>query len=141
MLLDGETQFSNRQAITASAASTNFIDLQATGTRANADAPLTADIGGWGHDLLIQVTQDFVGGTSLQVQLQTDDNPGFTTPTTVGATAAVPVAQLKAGYRFSMSDFPVGTKERYVRLNYVAVGTFTAGHITAAVTAGTDRHV
>lgn len=141
MLLDGETQFSNRQAITASAVSTNFIDLQEAGTRPHSGAPLVRDIGGWDMDLLVQVTQDFVGGTSVAVQVQTDDNPGFTSATTVGQTAAVPVVQLKAGYRFSLSDFPVGTKERYVRLNYVVVGTPTAGTITAAVTAGVDRHV
>lgn len=139
MLLDGETQFSNRQAITATAASTNFIDLSDTGTRANSTVKLTRDIGGWCNDLLIQVTQDFAGGTSVAVQIQTDDNPAFSSPTTVAATAAIPIATLKAGYRFALSDFPVGASERYVRLNYVVVGTPTAGTITAAVVAGVDR--
>lgn len=141
MLLDGETQFSNRQAITATAVSTNVIDLGATGTRANANSALRRDIGDWGNDLLVQVTQDFAGGTSLAVQVQTDDNAGFTSPTTVGQTAAVPVADLKAGYRFSLGDFPINTAERFVRLNYVVVGTMTAGTITAAVTAGVSRYV
>lgn len=141
MLLDGETQFSNRQALTATAPSTNFIDLQEVGRRAHSNVALTRDIGGWDMDLLVQVTQDFVGGTSVTVQVQVDDNPGFTSPTTVGATAAVPVAQLKAGYRFSLNDFPVGTNERYVRLNYVVAGVPTAGHVTAAVTAGVARNV
>lgn len=141
MLLDGETQFSNRQAITASVASTNYIDLQDTGQRPNSPGKLTRDIGGWNNNLLIQVTQTFVGGTSVQVQFQTDDNPSFTSPKTVGQTAAVPVADLKAGYRFGVSDFPVGTSERYLRLNYVVVGTPTAGTITAAVTAGVERNV
>lgn len=141
MLLDGETQFSNRQAITATAASTNTIDLGATGTRSHSPVPLTRDIGGWDMDLLVQVTQAFAGGTSLAVQIQTDDNVGFTSPTVVASTAAVPVAELVAGYKFSLADFPRKTAERYVRLNYVAVGTFTAGNVTAAVTAGVDRHV
>ncbi|MTH65071.1 Bbp16 family capsid cement protein [Paracoccus shanxieyensis] len=141
MLLDGETQFSNRQAVTATAVSTNFIDLQEVGTRPFGNGPLRRDIGGWGIDLLVQVTQNFAGGTSIAVQMQTDDNPGFTSATTVAATPAVPVAQLVAGYRFPMSDFPVGTVERYVRLNYVVVGTMTAGTITAAVAAGVDRNV
>lgn len=141
MLLDGETQFSNRQAITATVASTNTVDLGDTGTRPWSGAKLTRDIGGWSNDLLIQVTQDFVGGTSVQVEIQTDDNAAFSTAKTVGSTAAVPVADLKAGYRFSLADFPVGTSERYVRLNYVVVGVPTAGTITAAVTAGVDRRV
>lgn len=141
MLLDGETQFSNRQALTATAVSTNYIDLQDTGTRQLSGTKLTRDIGGWGRDLLVQVTQDFVGGTSVQVQVQVDDNPAFTTPRVTGQTAAVPVADLKAGYRFSLHDFPIGTNERYVRLNYVVVGTPTAGNVTAAATMGTTRHV
>lgn len=141
MLLDGELQFSNRQAITGTAASTNVIDLGDTGTRPWSGAKLTRDIGGWCNDLLIQVTQDFTGGTSVQVQIQTDDNAAFSSAKTVGQTAAVPVADLKAGYRFSLHDFPIGTSERYVRLNYVVVGTPTAGTITAAVAAGTDRRV
>lgn len=141
MLLDGETQFSNRQAITTTAVSTNIIDLGATGTRANNTSPLTRDIGGWVEDLLIQVTQDFAGGTSVQVQMQTDDNVAFASPTVVAQTAAIPVASLKAGYRFPLSGFPVGTSERFVRLNYVVAGTMTAGSITAAVTAGVSRYV
>lgn len=141
MLLDGETQFSNRQALTATAASTNVIDLSPTGTRPNTTTPLRRDIGGWDNDLLVQVTQDFAGGTSVQVQIQTDDNAAFSSPTVVGQTAAIPVADLKAGYRFALGDFPVGTAERFVRLNYVVVGTMTAGTITAAVTAGVSRYV
>lgn len=141
MLLDGETQFSNRQAITTTAVSTNTIDLGAAGTRANNTSPLTRDIGGWVEDLLIQVTQDFAGGTSVQVQMQTDDNVAFASPTVVAQTAAIPVSSLKAGYRFPLSGFPVGTSERFVRLNYVVAGTMTAGTITAAVTAGVSRYV
>ena len=141
MLLDGETQFSNRQAITTTAVSTNIIDLGATGTRANNTSPLTRDIGGWDNDLLIQVTQDFAGGTSVQVQIQTDDNAAFSSPTTVASSEVAPVASLKAGYRFGLADFPIKTSERFVRLNYVVVGTMTAGTITAAVTAGVSRYV
>lgn len=141
MLLDGETQFSNRQAITTTAVSTNTIDLGAAGTRANNTSPLTRDIGGWVKDLLIQVTQDFAGGTSVQVQMQTDDNVAFASPTVVAQTAAIPVSSLKAGYCFPLSGFPVGTSERFVRLNYVVAGTMTAGTITAAVTAGVSRYV
>ena len=65
----------------------------------------------------------------------------FASPTVVAQTAAIPVASLKAGYRFPLSGFPVGTSERFVRLNYVVAGTMTAGTITAAVTAGVSRYV
>lgn len=135
MLLDGETQFSNRQAVTVTAVSTNYMDMLANGTRAHATAPLSRDIYNSDAELLIQVTADFSGGTSIAVSLQTDDNPAFSSATNVVTTAAIPVATLKAGYRFPLTEFPVGTTERYVRLNYTVVGTMAAGTITAAVIA------
>ena len=51
--------------------------------------------------------------------------------------AAIPVADLKAGYQLPLDWVPRGTNERFMRLNYtVATGPFTAGTITAGVTTG-----
>ena len=132
MLLDGETQFSNRQAITTTAVSTNIIDLGATGTRANNTSPLTRDIGGWDNDLLIQVTQDFAGGTSVQVQIQTDDNAAFASPTTVASSEVAPVASLKAGYRFGLADFPIRTEPRRVCRRLILVSYAAMGSVSRA---------
>ena len=140
MLLDKETQFSNRQAITASAPSTNHINLQPTGRRPHSNTVVGRDLGMSDIPLLIQVTDSFTGGTSVQVSVQTDDNAAFTTPTTVIQTAAIPVADLKAGYQFTIDDFPIGVREQYVRLYYTVVGTPTAGTITASAVAGVQRH-
>lgn len=136
MLLDRQTQFSNRQAITASAASTDYINLQPKGKRPHSGGGVWTDIGiGNGVPLLVQVTDAFTGGTSVAVSVQTDDNPSFSSPKTVLQTAAIPVADLKAGYRFALDEFPTGTDEQYVRLYYTVVGTPTAGTITASAVA------
>lgn len=136
MLLDRQTQFSNRQAITASAASTDHINLQPKGKRPHSGGGVWTDIGiGNTIPLLVQVTDNFTGGTSVAVSVQTDDNPSFSSPKTVLQTAAIPVADLRAGYRFALDEFPTGTDEQYVRLYYTVVGTPTAGTITASAVA------
>ena len=136
MLLDRQAQFSNRQAITASAASTDYINLQPKGKRPHSGGGVWTDIGiGNAVPLLVQVTDAFTGGTSVAVSVQTDDNPSFSSPKTVLQTAAIPVADLRAGYRFALDDFPTGTDEQYVRIYYIVVGTPTAGTITASVVA------
>ena len=137
MHLDAQNLFSNAQAITATANSTNHIDLGAQSTPALSASPLKRDIGG-GYDipLLVQVVAPFTGGTSVEVQIQFDDNNGFSTPKVVGTSGAIPVAQLVAGFKFPIPVIPFGADERYMRLRYVVVGTPSAGAITAGIAAG-----
>lgn len=138
MILDNQTLLSNRQAITASAASTNVIDLGPI------NQGMRRDIGpGTAIPLVAQVTADFAaaGAATLSLALQVDDNSGFTSPKTVHTTAAIPVASLKAGYQMPLDWVPFGTDERYLRLNYtVSTGPFTAGTITAGVTTGKNTN-
>ena len=64
MILDLESLFSDDQALTVTAASTNIIDLGATGTPPLSSTALTRDIGpGMPIDILIQVTVA-AGGTT-----------------------------------------------------------------------------
>ena len=134
MILDNQTLFSDRQAVTATAASTNIIDLSPIG------AGIVRDIGpGKAIPLVVQVVADMAaaGAATLAVAIQVDDNSAFSSPKTVVQTAAVPVASLKAGYQFNLDYIPRGTDERYLRLNYtVATGPMTAGAVTAGVTVG-----
>ncbi len=138
MLLDSYTLLSDDQAITASAASTNYMDLGAPGTPPYAPAALTRDIGATNDvEILFQVTTAFATLTSLTVGLQVDDNSSFSSATTVISTAAIPVASLVAGYKFSLQIVPPGTNERYLRAYYTVAGSnATAGAIKAAVIAG-----
>jgi len=138
MIFDTTLQFSSNQAITATAASTNSIDLGATGTPFGGIA-LTRDIGA-GKEIAISclVTETFATLTSLTVTIETDDNSSFSSATTVYSSGAIPVATLVAGYPFKVpAHFPLGTNERYVRLKYTVAGSSaTTGKITAGVVDG-----
>lgn len=144
MIFDSTNLFSDDQAITASAASTNVIDLGATQTPKNAANALTRDIGkGTPIPLRIQVTTAFATLTSLTVSVQTDDNSGFSSAATVATTPAIAVASLVAGYVFPLTVVPRGTLERYVRLYYTVAGSSaTAGTVFAGFTfANEERDV
>lgn len=136
MIQDNTLLLSDAQAIVADAASTNVIDLGATGTPFGSSIALTRDIGiGDCVPLSVRVVETFNNLTSLQVQVQTSpDNAAWTT---IEGGAVVAAADLVAGYQFDVPyRFPQGTKARYVRLNYDITGVApTTGKITAGVVA------
>jgi hypothetical protein len=136
MLLSKQSLLSDQQAITASAASTNIMDLGATGTPIRGNQ-LVRDIGaGTPVGFLAQVTEAFTaaGAGTLTVSLEVDDNSGFSSATTVWTSGAIPKATLVAGYRLPIEYLPKGINERYFRLYYtVATGPMTAGKITAGL--------
>jgi len=137
MIFDNTLLFSSGQAITASAASTNSIDLGATGTPVGGSA-LTRDIGaGEEIEISVLVTEVFATLTSLTVTIETDDNSSFSSATTRYSSGAIAAATLVAGYQFKVpAHFPLGTNERYVRLYYTVAGSnATTGKITAGVVA------
>lgn len=128
--------FSLDQAITATAASTDVVDLGATGTpKPGHTTALTRDIGkGTPIPIRIQVTETFATLTSLTVAIEVDDNSSFSSATTVLATQAIPLASLVAGYVFNIEFIPRNTNERYVRLYYTVAGSnATAGKVTAFI--------
>lgn len=136
MIFDRTLLLSNAQAITASAPSTDILDLGATGTVYRAASALIRDVGK-GQDVAfdIQVVEDFNSLTSLTVTLQTDDNTGFTSPRDVQS-ATLLLADLKAGKTSTIVRLPPGVNERYVRVFYTVTGTApTTGRVTAGVVA------
>jgi len=123
MILDKENLFSDDQAVTTTAASTNVIDTGA----AKDSGPGTP------MRVLAQVSEaDFAGGTSIAVALQTATDAAFSSPVTLFTTAAIALADLVAGYQFAIGMVPKGAL-RYLRLNYTVVGTMSAGKITAGI--------
>ena len=135
MIFDYKGLISSAQAITASAASTNIIDL---GPIKNASYP--RDIGN-GDEVafLIQVVEIFNNLTSLQVDLQTSDDSTFATGVTTVWSKTVTLASglLVPGYKFNNSDIEPGLNKRYMRLYYTVTGTApTTGKITAGVVMG-----
>lgn len=118
MILDADLLFSNKQAVTATATSTNEIDLGAAG-----DAI--------GQELTIHVVVDtaFATLTSLTVSLETSTDGS--TWTTVLSGPAVPRASLTKGANIFCVRVPQGLS-RYVRMKYTVGGSnATAGKVTA----------
>lgn len=114
MLLDAQLQFSAAQAITADAVSTNVIDLG------------SARQLGIGEQLAILIAvivaaDATTGDETYSFEIQTDDNSGFSSATTLSDTD-IPRAQLTIG-SIHVIPLPRAGLERYVRLNYDVGGT------------------
>ena len=123
MILDKQNMFSLAQAVTATAGSTDIVDL------GPGDAGPSERI-----SLFVSVDPAFTGTGTLTVELHTADaqaSGALTSPVTV-ATYPLTNAQLLAGGKMLAARLPHGMK-RYARLNYVASGTVAAGKITAGL--------
>ena len=136
-LFDNAGLFSEDQVVTATAASTNSIDLGLMKTPVGAAGALVLDAGLSEIPILVQVTTTFATLTSLVVSVEMDDNSSFSSATTVARSEAIPAASLVAGYKFRLpASIPEGTTERYVRLKYTVSGSdATAGKIFAGIVA------
>lgn len=137
MIFDNTLLFSDAQAITAAAGSTNTVDLGATGTPYGGIA-LVRDIGkGSKIPLSITVVETFNNLTSLAVSLQVDDNTSFSSAKTVVVSAPILAAALVAGAQIEVPDYiPQGANERYMRLYFDVTGIApTTGKVTAGVVA------
>ena len=139
MILDNQSIFSDGQAITADAGSTNVIDLKATGTPVGSSVALARDVGkGCAIPIAVSVTEAFNNLTSLQISVQVDDNAAFSSPKTVALSRAFTLAELTLGARLNFpAELPEGTDEQFVRLFYDVTGTApTTGKIFAGVVGG-----
>jgi len=140
MILSAQQLFSDDQAITASADSTNVIDLGAPDTPFGGAAALNDDVGkGAKVPLLVQVTTAFDNLTTLEIKLST----GATTAlgTTI-ASQVIALADLVAGKQLNLDFLPNGIIERYLGVEYVVVGTApSVGNVTAGITMGVQTNV
>lgn len=139
MVLDQLSLFSDAQAITATANSTNVYDLGEMGVAAYNSIQLRRNLGkAMVTPLLIQVVEAFDNLTSLEFIVQTDDNDAFTSAKDV-MSVTVPLAELQAGFICPIDRLPRGITERFLRLRFVVSGAApTTGKITAGVVAAVD---
>jgi hypothetical protein len=109
------------QAITATALSTNVVDLR------NASAPALSDTGqGSMLYLVVCVLQAFNSLTSLDVTLESDSTSNLATSPTVHVKLTAPLATLTAGAVAACSPLPAGANyERYLGVRYTVVGYLT----------------
>lgn len=145
MIFDKTTMFSEAQAITITAPSTNTIDLLPTGRVYGAAANLTKDVGkGQALKVHVQVVETFNNLGSLTITVQCDTADTFGSPKDVIA-QTIPLADLVAGKTSSILAIPPGVDERFLRLNYTVnggttptTGKITAGLVMASQTNGVD---
>lgn len=134
MILDKLLMFSDKQAVTATAASTDVIDLgPIDGTR--------RDIG-VGYQLefwtLVNTTATASGAATVNVQLQT--SPDNSTWTSIYESGALALAALIAGKRIVSAKVPSGV-QKYLRVNYtVSTGPLTAGAFTSGINLDVDNN-
>lgn len=137
MILDQQLLFSDKQSLAAAAGThpaTNVVDLGPPDTMPWPGGQPLHDPGrGEPVEVLIQVTEAFEGGTSVQAQLVMSDAENLSNPTILAETAAVPTAELVPGYQFRLRTLPHGLSKRYLGVRYVTAGTFTAGAVTAGL--------
>jgi len=136
MIFDQQNIFSDAQAITATAGSTNTIDLGPIATG------ITRDIGkGEPIPILIQVVEAFdsvADDETLTIAIEQDSTETIT-PDRTDTIAVISNADLKTvGYKVPVRAMIDGIRYRYIRLKYTVTGSgnFTAGKITAGVVMG-----
>lgn len=141
-IFSAELLLSDDQAITATAASTNYINLGAPGTPYGAAAALSRDVGkGNPVPIDIIVTEAFNNLTSLKIDLEVDDNTSFSSAKVVN-TQTIVLADLAVGKKTGMMYLPEGTDEQYMRINYTVTGTApTTGKVTAGITGGRQTNL
>ena len=134
MITDKLLMFSEAQAVTASAASTDVIDLSPIdGTRRDIGVGYPLEF--WAT---VNTTATAAGAATLNVQLQT--SPDNSTWTTLYDSGTLALAALTAGKRLFSAKVPAGV-QRYLRVNYVVgTGPLTAGAFTSGINLDVDNN-
>ena len=115
MLIDTNLELSSDQALTATAVSTNIIDLIQASRQIGAGKTV------WVH---FNVTVSADGTTmdeTYQFDVETDDNAALSSAVVLGS-KTIGYATLVAGYKFSIA-IPIADVQRYVGIRYTLGGT------------------
>ncbi len=145
MILSDQDIFSNAQAITATAASANAIDLKATGIIYGASGAMARDVGkGSKIPLLVQVVETFVSGATdgtLNIAVELDSTEIFTPDKTINLGTFLE-ADLVPGFQIPFDVLPNGLSLQFMRLKYTVGGSgdFTGGKLTAGIVAGVQTN-
>lgn len=137
MYIDKQAEFSDAQAVTATAISTNVMDLISNASGKN---PLR-DVG-TGQDVYLVITTqaaatDDLSDATLTVTLESDSTVNLaTSPTTHFSTGTLAFAAFSpVGSVLAAVKLPAGSYERYLGVRYtVGAGPLTAGAFDAFLT-------
>ncbi len=125
MILDTALAFSTAQDLTADAASESYLDLSVARNIGKGE-PMAAVV-------FVSTTLDTAAeGGTLDVTVQTDDNTGFNSPTTIATAPQRAESTLAAGCNPIVIPIPTFyTAEQYMRLYYNVnnADAFTSGAV------------
>jgi hypothetical protein len=135
-ILDKFLQYSDKQAVTNTAVSTNVIDAGATKNPA-----IGRDLGaGTPLYLFINVSQTFTGSGSAALTATLQDSANNSSFEDVASLGPFTTAQLVAGSGFHVG-LPIPTR-RYTRVKYtVSPGSMTAGILSAHIVDGANYNI
>lgn len=132
MIMDKELLFSDAQAVTAAAASTNLVDLGG------------ANDVGTGENLYVVAVVDVAftdagSDSTLAVKVQTDDDVAFGSATDAQELFTFPALAAAGSVKIARLQ-PGAIDERYMRLFFTpAGGNLTTGSITAFIAHDIDK--
>lgn len=136
---------------TGTQAASNIIDLGLSGLPASASGGGARDIGVGDYPamkFMAMVVTAITGGTSLQLQIQgAPDNGsgGQGSYTTMWTSAVIAEASLVAGAQLANIDIPrvvfAQVLPRFLKLNYISVGTHSAGAIECGIVLDLDQQI
>jgi hypothetical protein len=131
--MDAQNQFSDAQALTSTAKSTNTVDLGPNSHAKNSQGQ-ERDM-----EILIWINTTFTDSGSdatLTVQCRSSANSGMSSPVVHDVSDTILFAEMVAGAKFRFKPRVPIDAGRYIDLNYVvASGPYTAGALSAALVA------
>lgn len=138
MLLDSLGQLDNAHAYTATAVSTNVIDLLPNTAPTGGQSNLIRDIGaGEELHLSILITTSVTTNVTTVFSLESADNTSLTTPTVHWTGPSIAVATLVAGYWYAQGIIiPPGPYKRYLGIRMTPATSWGAGASSAWIHKG-----
>ena len=128
MFIDYENEFSSDQAVTATAASTNYINFGDAKDHAKGN-PLMLEV-------VVTQTVTADGSATVTFALESDSTSSFTPDVTFPLSGVIGKAVLVAGYVVYRGAIPQGLLQ-YAQVKYtVATGPLTAGKFSARIVEG-----
>lgn len=142
MLIDTQTKFSDSQAITATAISTNVLDLRNASTPTFVDEGINNAPEAW---LIIQSITAAAGGDAAKTitfTLESATDTGLSSGNVAHFTsAAITGATMTAGATLVRVPLPSADYRRYLGVRYTLSAGFTSFAITAFIAIGAQRNV
>lgn len=131
MILDAENRFSNAQAVTVTAKSTDTVDMGPNSHAKNSQGQEKK------LEILLHVNTTFTaaGAGTLTVQIRSSANSDMSSPVIHESSDVLALADLVAGNKIRYQPRVPINAGRYLDLNYVVgTGPMTAGALSAYIT-------